>query len=126
MEAFPMQMRPEWEGDPGEIQVHGPGFIVRTYHIRRMARDLRPETLLDIGCGRGNVTRLVAPYTKRTVAAEISAGAARLARQTLIDCPQVDVLAADVLALDGGPRPPLADRFDMVLLSEVLEHLDDD
>ena len=33
---------------------------------------------------------------------------------------------ADVLALDGRRAPPLAMQFDMVVLSEVLEHLDDD
>lgn len=121
-----MQMRPGWEGDPGEIQAHGPGFTVRTYAVRRLVRELRPDTLLDIGCGRGNVTRLVAPYARHTLAVEISAEAARLARRTLAECPRTDVLAADVLALGGGYGSPLTGRFDLVLLSEVLEHLDDD
>ena len=121
-----MQMRPEWEGDPGEVQTCGPGFIARTRLVERIVREIRPATLLDIGCGRGNVTRLLAPYTRRTVASEITPGGARLAAETLAAMANVQVLAADVLALDGTRRPPLAGAFDMVALSEVLEHVDDD
>lgn len=120
-----MQLRPEWEGDPGEVQTSGPGFIARTYLVERLVRELRPGTLLDIGCGRGNVTRLIAPYTQRTVASEISPEAARLAADTLASLGNVEVLAADVLALDGH-APPIAGAFDMVALSEVLEHVTDD
>ena len=121
-----MQLQPEWEGDPGEVQTCGPGFIARMHVIERAVRGLHPDTLLDIGCGRGNVTRLLAPYARRTIASEITPEGARLAAETLAGVPGVHVLAADVLALDGQHVAPLSMAFDMVVLSEVLEHVDDD
>src|SRR4029077_19265466 len=102
-----MKMQPDWEGDPGEVQTHGPGFITRTRLVKQFVRELRPNMLLDIGCGRGNVTKLVAPYAQHVLATEISMEAAQSARATLAGYPQVDVMAADVLALQDGHRTPV-------------------
>ena len=114
----------EWDGAPSEIQSSGPAFHARTFLVDRVFRRLRPRRLLDIGCGRGYVTVIAAHYAEEVIALDQAPGAVDETRARLAEHPAAQAYVAD--ALTGLWHDQHAGTFDAVLLSEVLEHLDDD
>lgn len=117
----------DWAGAPGEHQSYGPAFLARTHLIDRALRKLRPQSLLDIGCGRGNVTAVAARHAKQVVATDLAQDAVAATRTLLDGYPDFHAYTADILGGDWGEyASQRGTRFDCVLLSEVLEHLDDD
>lgn len=117
----------EWDGAPSEIQHAGPAFIARTYLIDKAFRRLRPQRLLDVGCGRGHVTAIAARHAKHVVATDLSEGAVRATQALLSDHGDARAYVADVLRGEWGLcENERAEKFDAVMLSEVLEHIDDD
>ncbi len=117
----------DWPGAPSDSQTYGPGFLARTYLVDRALRKLRPDRILDIGCGRGTVTAIAARHSRQVIATDIAHDAAAATRARLEGHDGASAFVADILAGDWGdvPNDPRA-PFDCVLLSEVLEHLDDD
>jgi hypothetical protein len=97
--------------------------LPRVAKILGMLRAIQPESLLDLGSGRGTfLWPLLAGFPQLRVTA------VELHRQRLLDlsavrnggCDQLDVIAADM------QRLPIRDTsFDVVTLLEVLEHLPD-
>jgi SAM-dependent methyltransferase len=75
---------------------------------------------LDIGCGNGDVTRLIARAVKATEikGIEITGIGSRLAREKGIDCVQFDT--------DRDTKLPFSENyFDFVFCGEVIEHVFD-
>ncbi len=86
--------------------------------IRHELAKLRFSTLLDVGCGNGSkLAMLNLPPSCQVVGVDISEGALSLARST------VETAAFQLLDIEKEPH---AGRFDVVICSEVLEHLDSD
>ena len=80
---------------------------------------LKPRSILDVGCGTGHllrlvVDRMVAPPEK-VVGVDHSEAGIRQARELL---PSATWVVGDLYGLPGA-----LDRFDLVLCTEVLEHL---
>jgi SAM-dependent methyltransferase len=76
------------------------------------------HSFLEIGCGTGNVLRLLASLPNLSVAgAEVHAAGAAMAAARV---PEVEVVQLDVLRMDF----PAA--FDAIGVFDVLEHLEDD
>lgn len=75
--------------------------------------------VLELGCGAGGTGRavLTAGKAKRYVGLELNEAAAKVAAEGL-----TEVLVGDVEGLDLAP---LANSFDVLIISEVLEHLTD-
>lgn len=90
---------------------HGSAFLMR----------LLPEgaRVLDLGCGRGDMSAVVAGKASQVVGVDHDPRAIGSAR-TRYTAPNLEFLHADALTyLESGPAP-----FDVLILSHVLEHLD--
>lgn len=116
----------DWDGAPSEVQAYGPAFAARTYLVERAFRRLRPGLMLDIGCGRGNVTMLAAKYAGTVYATDLAGEAIAETRQHLAFHADAHAGIANALTGEWGELPAPKRAFDAILLSEVLEHLDDD
>jgi len=78
----------------------------------------KSKNCLEIGCGNGGVTRLISKKTKgKIVGIDISEGTIAAARENLKDCSNVELHAVDLFNFKG------TQRFDMILLLDVLEHI---
>lgn len=121
-----MEESGDWLGAPGELQPFGPRFTARIRLLEPIFRHERPERALDIGCGRGAVTRVLAASAGSVTAVEVTEAGVRMAAEALADVLNVQVRLCDLFEA-GSPVPDVPGRpFDLVLLSEVLEHLEDD
>lgn len=80
--------------------------------------DLAGATVAEIGCGNGRFVRLLARHAARVIGVEPGDGAEN-ARAYCADCPNVEIVRADVYALP--PLPPL----DYVFAIGVVHHLPD-
>lgn len=92
------------------------GFNAR---LLALADATRPQSVLEVGCGEGFLLKYLAERRPgwRLAGCDISASAVGYARQ---QCPQsVSLRVGDIYRL---PIPPAS--FDLVICSEVLEHLD--
>ena len=114
-----------WVGAPGKLQSYGPRFISRRRLIRRLVDAVRPKRTLDIGCGSGLITKVLAEASAEVVAVDVSGEAIAVSRDVLGEAHNVQLKVADVFQ----SRDTISDwrgSFDLVVLSEVLEHIHDD
>jgi SAM-dependent methyltransferase len=114
-----------WVGAPGKLQSYGPRFISRRRLIRRLVKAVEPKRTLDIGCGSGLMTKVLAEASAEVVAVDVSEKAVEVSRHTLSEATNVLLKVVDVFQ----SREAIADwkgSFDLVVLSEVLEHIQDD
>lgn len=82
----------------------------------------RFASLLDLGCGEGHLTNVLAPLSKKTLAFDIADNALERARARY---PQIDFRQGDLL--DVIARPDIASHpFDFVAVSEVLYYFQTD
>jgi SAM-dependent methyltransferase len=88
------------------------------YHDFFVERVARGERVLDIGCGNGALAADVAGRSGAVVTGVDQDPAAIRAARARHRGPGLSFLAADARALPAGP-------FDVVVLSNVLEHLDE-
>lgn len=85
--------------------------------------EIRPylgRAILEVGCGTGTFTRLLAAGAERVRALDIDPDFVAQARATLEAAPHVEVECGDVT------QARLPQEFDTVVLLDVLEHIDDD
>ncbi len=121
-----MFTRHEWDGAPQHDQVLGPRFIVRSKLVRDFVKSVRPAATLDIGCGSGNITREVAGASVQVHATDVSPRAIEAAEANLADLSNLSYESINLFDCLPGERQHLANKFDLIVLSEVLEHLDED
>lgn len=87
---------------------------------RQELQDLRCKTVLELGCGTGKNTMLLADISERVHSLDFSAGMIEKATHR-VTCPNVTFEIADITK-----RWPVGDdRFDLVVCNLVLEHVED-
>jgi ubiquinone/menaquinone biosynthesis C-methylase UbiE len=89
---------------------------------RRQVALLAPRPgmrVLDAGCGRGEVLRACALAGAQVAGVDYSADAVAIARETLADAPEAELVHGSVEEL---PWPDAS--FDRILFGDVIEHLD--
>src|SRR4030042_2737354 len=94
-----------WAGAPGKLQSHGPRFISRRRLIRRLVGALRPNRTLDIGCGSGLITKVLAETSAEVVAVDVSEEAIAASRDALGGATNVQLKVVDVFQ----PRAAVSD-----------------
>lgn|GEM_PF-2140677 len=99
--------------------------LIATEHILRyeLAAELcAGARVLDLGCGTGYGTEILARKAARVVGVDIDEPAIRAARDAFGEVENAEFVTGDALAaLDGG----VGGHFDAIVCFEVLEHLDD-
>ena len=87
--------------------------------IVELASEDRPSSLLEVGCGQGWLTKELAAGMPDTRIAGIDI------REDAVDFAR-DLVPSAAFSVANGGRLPFADgSFDIVVCSEVLEHVDD-
>ena len=84
-----MTSNSRWRGAPGEVQTSGPRFTARSLLLDKIFRRAKPARALDIGCGRGAITRVLARRSRSVLATEVTGAGVDAATTALRDCPQV-------------------------------------
>jgi 2-polyprenyl-3-methyl-5-hydroxy-6-metoxy-1,4-benzoquinol methylase len=96
--------------------------LIDNFHAKavEMIRRAQPSTILELGCGEGYVLRALADAGVRAelTGVELDSRAAQIASERLGERATIEQRDARELAADGR-------RFDMVLMLEVLEHIQD-
>ncbi len=96
---------------------HGGASDVYHEYVRR---HLPPhcEKALEIGCGTGVFTRLLAAHAQSVLAVDLSPQMIRLARQQSIDYPNIEYVTGDVMRLSLP-----AESYDCIVSLATLHHL---
>jgi SAM-dependent methyltransferase len=76
------------------------------------------NTALDIGCGTGEFSRLLAQRVKRVVAIDLSPNMIEVAKQRSSEFPTIDFQVADVMEWELP-----AEQFDVIVSIATLHHL---
>ncbi|HEX6101616.1 MAG TPA: class I SAM-dependent methyltransferase [Alphaproteobacteria bacterium] len=90
---------------------------------RWVGEAIRPHVrgrALEIGCGTGTYTELLAKWCDEVVAIDLDPAFAEAARRRFADEPKVRVMQAD------ARRLPDLGTFDSIVMLDVLEHIEDD
>jgi 2-polyprenyl-3-methyl-5-hydroxy-6-metoxy-1,4-benzoquinol methylase len=108
-----------WKTTWGDVQSYGPFHRHLRRIIKETIRPLKFQSVIDVGCGQGSLLaelRLEFPYIKPS-GVDVSESAIELARKRV---PDGDFRVLDIT------RTSLDAKYDLVLCSEVLEHIPDD
>ena len=76
--------------------------------------------VLEVGCGTGTYTELLAGWAGEVVAVDLDPAFAAATRRRFADRSDIQVLEGDVRRL------PALGRFDTIVMLDVLEHIEDD
>ena len=73
--------------------------------------------VLDLGCGNGSLSHIIAQQGYEVVGVEESASGIAIASQSFPDCQFIQASIYD------SPKPELLNAFDIIIAVEVIEHL---
>lgn len=85
--------------------------------VHRWLEEIKPSSILDIGCGNGAVTHWLSQRGYRVIGLDSSESAIQIAKNAY---PDITFIKAD---LNSPLDKDLVSRFDLVLCLDVIEHL---
>ena len=88
--------------------------------IFEQIRSYLGSNILEIGCGNGNFTGLLAKSCNHVLAVDLDAEYVQIANQRLAHCGNVEIQCADATQL------PQTQKFDSIVMLDVLEHIEHD
>ena len=88
----------------------------RNYLIQQLPPPF--QNALEIGCGTGEFTRLLATRARSVVAIDLSSQMIRLAKSQSANCPNIEYLTGDVMGLSLP-----AEGYDCIVSMATLHHL---
>jgi 2-polyprenyl-3-methyl-5-hydroxy-6-metoxy-1,4-benzoquinol methylase len=88
----------------------------RNYLIQQLPPPF--QNALEIGCGTGEFTRLLATRARSVVAIDLSSQMIRLAKSQSANCPNIEYLTGDVMGLSLP-----AEAYDCIVSMATLHHL---
>jgi len=88
----------------------------RNYLIQQLPPHF--QNALEIGCGTGEFTRLLATRARSVVAIDLSSQMIRLAKSQSANCPNIEYLTGDVMGLSLP-----AEGYDCIVSMATLHHL---
>jgi SAM-dependent methyltransferase len=91
----------------------------RCAHLRSMLRGRRYARMLEIGCGAGYLTRLLAPYADQVVALDVSQTAIDRARALGAGPAVVDFRVANIMDY----KPQVDGPWDLIVFSDTICYL---
>lgn len=108
-----------WTGEWDDMRRYGPMARHSRRLMRRMTDDLKPRSILDIGGGEGSLLAVLgaAHPGAQMMGTDLAATAVELARARM---PQAEFAVLDVV------KDRLARTFDLIVCSDVVEHIEDD
>ena len=114
---FARQLRARYEATSGGTSLPSVFRITR-----RMLGGVHNAVVLDVGCSQGQFTfeHLLPAGARIVIGVDFSANAIREAQRRSTGIPNVLFVVGDAMAL-----PVAADRFDKIVITEVIEHLPD-
>lgn len=117
--AFPYHYIPhqarKWGVRRHRVMSWGFEYLCYQYHIVDLIKRMKPQRVLEVGCGDGFMIGCLGNDVSERVGADFSARAIGFARAFH---PDVTFHEGDAAALDGG--------FDVVAAIEVVEHIPDE
>lgn len=93
---------------PPPLKRLGQHFLIDKNIVRKIvaAAALRPEEIvLEVGPGRGILTRDLCASATRVIAVELDPKLAAWLAESMVDCPNLDLRTGDALAFDYGGLP---------------------
>jgi SAM-dependent methyltransferase len=102
-----------WEFDSSDYE------RLRLAHLFKMLAGRRYPRVLEIGCGSGHFTRLLAQLADQIVALDIAPAAIERARSLGIGPAAVDFRVANIMEYKPGPDGP----WDLVIMTETVCYL---
>jgi 2-polyprenyl-3-methyl-5-hydroxy-6-metoxy-1,4-benzoquinol methylase len=97
---------------------HLPGGRKKLATLIRLASTVRPDRVLDVGCGNGSLAWPLAALGCNVVGADIDSASIEYCRAR-------NRFASACFVLTDGTLREIDGRFDLIVCSEVLEHLED-
>lgn len=109
---------------PNDIDLkyfNAPRYLLRRYCARKMLAGRNSGTVLDIGCGAGDLSYTLSRAGFTVTGIDFSEEAIRACRLRFADS-----VAADRLSFRRDDLFQIDEKFDLVVMMEVLEHIEDD
>ncbi len=106
--------------DPFGVELPQYRYQQRKYNsLLSMLPQRRYRKVLDIGCGLGAFTRMLAPFAEQVLGTDISAEAIKQARELSVDHPNVSYSQRDML-----DPPQQESAFDLIIIADTLYYVD--
>ena len=118
-------------GEPDASRLGNPSFVWRFGQSRRLQKirsyaDISGAQILDLGCGVGEYVRAMSDLNGSCIGIDLEIKRLGEAQKREKNSDRSNDSSVDFVAAASEQLPLKAHFFDLVLLNEVIEHVDDD